>query len=192
MYVQAKMPKLQAAENFAKERHSGMLRKDGITTYNEHLAGVVSRLKNLGITDEDLLCAAWLHDIIEDTNTGFNEVDQRFGSKVAVLVLSLSKDKSLPKSKQEEQYVKQLKESSFEAKLIKLCDISANLKDIKGAPLSKTKKAKTVRKILHYLNSIKPDLVKNMSSTLGIASLVDGINEVVVSFGQRPIRLATH
>ena len=81
------MPKLLDAENFAKERHSGMLRKDGVTTHYEHLMGVVTRLKNLGVTDEDVLCAAWLHDIIEDTSTSFDEIDQRFGSRVGVLVL---------------------------------------------------------------------------------------------------------
>jgi len=103
------------------------------------------------------------------------------------LVLSLSKDRSLPKARQEEQYVKQLKEASLEAKLIKLCDISANLKDIKNAPLSKTKKVKIIRKILYYLNAIKPDLVKNKASVPGIQSLTEGINDLVVSFGQKPI-----
>src|SRR2546426_12284414 len=125
------MTKLLDSENFAKERNSSVLRKDGDTTHYEHLTGVVTRLKNLGVTDEDVLCAAWLHDIIEDTNTTFDDIDKRFGSKVSVLVLALSKDKTLPKSRQEEQHVRQLREASFEAKLIKLCDISANLKDIK-------------------------------------------------------------
>ncbi|TLY07089.1 MAG: bifunctional (p)ppGpp synthetase/guanosine-3',5'-bis(diphosphate) 3'-pyrophosphohydrolase, partial [Thaumarchaeota archaeon] len=121
------MSKFQSAENFAKERHSAITRKDGVTPYHEHLSGVVARLKNLGVTDEDVLCAAWLHDIIEDTNTTFDDIDKRFGSKVSVLVLALSKDKTLSKSRQEEQYVRQLREASFDAKLIKLCDISANL-----------------------------------------------------------------
>ena len=181
------MPKLLDAENFAKERHSGMLKKDGVTTHYEHLRGVVTRLKNLGVIHEDVLCAAWLHDIIEDTNTSFDEIDKRFGSRVAVLVLSLSKDKRLPKGRQEEQYIKQLRESSFEAKLIKLCDISANLKDIKSSSLSKTKKGKTVRKILHHLNAIKPGLVENKTSA--ITSLFDGINSVMMSFGHKPISL---
>jgi len=166
-----------------------MTRKDATTTYFEHLSGVVTRLKNLGITDEDVMCAAWLHDTIEDTKTTFDEIEQRFGDKVAVLVLSLSKDRSLSKAKQEEQYVKQLKEASFNAKLIKLCDISANLKDIKNSTLSKTKKVKTVRKIVRYLNAIKPRLVNNKDQIPGITSLINGINEVVVSHGQRPIKV---
>ena len=183
------MDKLQAAENFAKELHSGTIRKDGVTSFYDHLSGVVARLKNLGVTDEDVLAAAWLHDVLEDTKTIFIDLDSRFGSKVAVIVLALSKDMSLPKDRQEEQYIKQLKEAPLEAKLIKLCDISANLKDIKNAPLSKTKKVKMIRKILYHLNSIKPDLVKNKASVPGIQNLIDGINDLVVSFGQKPVTI---
>lgn len=164
-----------------------MMRKDAVTPFHEHLSGVVARLKNLGIPDDDVLTAGWLHDTLENTNTSFAEIDSRFGSKVAVLVLALTKDRSLPKTIQEEQYVKQLKEASLEAKLIKLCDISSNLKDIKNAPLSKTKKIKTIRKIQYYLNAIKSDLIKNKASVPEIQSLVDGINEIVTLFGQKPI-----
>jgi (p)ppGpp synthase/HD superfamily hydrolase len=147
----------------------------------------VARLKNLGVTDEEILAAAWLHDTLEDTKTSFTELDSRFGSKIAVVVLSLSKDMSLPKALQEEQYVKQLREASLEAKLIKLCDISDNLRGIKNSSLSKAKKVKTMRKILHYLNVIKPDLVKNKALVPGIQGLTDGINDLVTLFGQKPI-----
>jgi len=181
------LSKLHAAENFAKERHSGMTSKNGITSHHEHLAGVVARLKNLGMADEDVISSAWLHDIIDDTETSFDELDQRFGSKVAVLVLAVSKDKSLPRAKQEEQYVKQLKKASFEAKLIKLCDISASLRDLKNAPFSKTKKTKEVKKKLFYLNVIKSDLSKNKSQVPGIVSLINGINDMILAYGLRPI-----
>jgi (p)ppGpp synthase/HD superfamily hydrolase len=183
------MQNVKAAEMFAREKHSGMTRKDGVTPYFDHLRGVVDRLKNLGISDVEVLSAAWLHDTLEDTNTNFDEIDQRFGSKVAVLVLSLSKDKNLPRGQQEKQYVKQLKEASFEAKLIKLCDISSNLKDLKDAWWSRTKKTKQVKKKMHYLNVIKPDLIQNKFNFPGIQSIIDGINEVVISYGQQPIVL---
>ena len=84
------MSKAHSAENFAKERHSGMTGKDGASPYHEHLAAVVARLKNLGISEEDVISSAWLHDIIDHSKTSFDELDQRFGSRVAVLVLSVS------------------------------------------------------------------------------------------------------
>ena len=181
------MSKLHVPENFARERHSGMVENDGITPYYEHLASVVSRLKNLGISDQDVISSSWLHDILDYTETSFDELDQRFGSKVAVLVLSLSRDKSLSGAKQEDQYVKQLKEASFEAKLIKLCDISASLRDLKNSSFSKTRKTKQVKKMTSYLNIIKSDLIKNKSQVPGIIGLIDGINEMISRYGQRPI-----
>lgn len=183
------LSKVHSAENFAKERHSGMIRKDGACPHHEHLAAVVARLKNLGISDDDIISSAWLHDIIDHTNTSFDELDQRFGSRVAVLVLSVSRDKNLPRSKQEEQYVKQLKEASLEAKLIKLCDTSSSLRDLKNSPLSKTKKTKEVKKMTFYLNIIKSDLIKNKLQYPGIVSLINGINEMISTYGQRPIIL---
>lgn len=183
------MTKFHSAENFAKEQHSGMTRKNGTTSYHEHLAGVVSRLKKLGIMDEDVLSAAWLLDIIEDTEIKFDELDQRFGSRVAVLIMAVSKDKSLPRARQEEQYVKQLKESSLEAKLIKLCDISTDLRDLKNSPISKTKKIKDIRKMIFYLNVIKYDLIKNKTQIPGVVSLISGINEVILAYGLKPITL---
>ena len=183
------MSKIHAAENFAKERHSGMIGNDGITPHYEHLSAVTDRLKNLGISDEDVISASWLHDIIDYTETSFDEIDQRFGSKVAVLVLSVSRDKSLPRAKQEEQYVKQLKSASFEGKLIKLCDISASLRDLKKSTFSKTKKTKEVKKMTFYLNIIKSDLIKNKHQVPGIVSLINGINDMISTYGQRPIVL---
>ncbi|MGI0027359.1 MAG: HD domain-containing protein [Nitrosopumilaceae archaeon] len=182
------MSKLESVELFAKEKYSGMT-IDNKIPYWRHLEGVVNRLKNLGITNEDLLCAAWLHDSIDNTVATFDDIEQRFGSKVAVLVLALSKDKNLSRGEQEQQYVKQLKDASWEAKIIKLCDISANLKDLKNISWSKTKKLKEVKKKLYYLNLIKPELIKNKSQIPSIQGMIFGINEVLVSFNQKPIVL---
>ncbi len=177
---------MQSAENFVKERYLGKIKNDG-TLHQEYLAAVVTRLKNLGITDDEVLSAAWLHDTIDNAKTSFDELDKRFSSRVAVLVLSISKDQSIPRPIQEEQYVKQLKESPIEAKLIKLCDISANLKNLKNSPFSRTRKTKELKKKLYYLNVIKPDLIKNMNQVPGIAGFVNGVNEVITSYGLRPV-----
>jgi len=181
------LSKILSAENFAKERHINTIRVDPNISHHEHLSSVVARLKNLGVTDQDVLCAAWLHDTINDTETSFDELDKRFDSKVAVLVLSISRDKSLSRSMQEEQYVKQLRDAPIEAKLIKLCDISANLRDLKNSQWSKTRKTKEVKKKLYYLNVIKSDLVKNKDQVPGIAGLINGINDTIVSYGLRPV-----
>ncbi|MFZ1076155.1 MAG: HD domain-containing protein [Nitrosotalea sp.] len=179
---------IESAELFAKERHAGRIRNDN-TPYLDHLKGMVNRLKNLGISDQEVLAAAWLHGIMEETNTTFDEIDKRFGSRIAVLVLASHKDKSLPRDQVEKQYIKQLKESPIEAKLIKLCDISTNLKDLKNATWSKTKKTKQVKKNLYYLNIIKLELSNNKTQYPEIQNIVNGINEVISTHGQRPIVL---
>jgi len=153
------------------------------------LKEVVDRLKMVGITDEDVLCAAWLHDTIEDTGTTFDEIYQRFGRNIAVLVSSLSKNTSLPKKEKEHQYIDQLKNAPWQAQLIKLCDISSNLKELKNSGWSKSKKTKYVKKKLYNLKVIKSGLVNNKSTVPGIAGIIDGINQVLVSYGQKPLMI---
>jgi len=181
--------KVKSAEFFARDKHKNMTRNDGITLYSDHLEDVVSLLKSLGIIDEDVLCSGWLHDTIEDTNTTFDELYERFGKKVAVLVSSLSKDKKLPKKERERLYVKQLIDAPMDAKIIKLCDISANLKDMakSNSKMSKNKMKKTAKQKRHYLNVIKNDIIENKSNYPKISNLIKGINNVLVKNGQKPV-----
>ena len=180
------MTKLEKAELFAKEKHAKMT-KARTTPYSVHLESVVSRLKSIGIVNEDVLCAAWLHDTIEDTDTRFDDIFEQFGRDVAILVSSLSKDANLPRKERESQYVMQLKNAPFEVKLIKLCDIAANLSDLRNSDLSKTKRTKTVKTELHYLQIIKNEIMEKKTSVPRIQSILDGINDVLIHYKQRPI-----
>ena len=182
------MELVKSAELFAKKKHSGMMRKDGTTSYSKHLEDVVNRLKSLGVIDEEILCAGWLHDTIEDTDVTFDDLFEQFGSRVAVLVSTLSKDMSLTRKQREQIYVKQLKEASLDAKLIKLCDISANLSDLKNWDASKSKKLRQVRKVRHYLTVIKNVLIEN-NDYPKIITLLESINQSLKQFGQRTISL---
>jgi guanosine-3',5'-bis(diphosphate) 3'-pyrophosphohydrolase len=175
------------AQKFAYEKHKNQKRKDGVTPFSEHLEGVVNRLKNLGVANQDVLCAAWLHDIIEHSDTTFDEINEIFGNTISVLVLSLTKDSELAKKERESQYIQQLKDSTPEAKMIKFCDISANLKDIANAPISKTQKNKQIKKLFRYLRVIKKELSEIKSNYPKIQELTDGINSIGTKFRQRPI-----
>jgi len=177
------------AKKFACEKHKNQKRKDGITPFTEHLEGVVNRLKNLGISNQDILCTAWLHDTIEDTDATFDEINEIFGNSISVLVLSLTKDSELSKKQREAQYIQQLKDSTLQAKIIKFCDISANLKDIANAPISKTQKNKQIKKLFHYLRVIKNGVSEIKAEYPKIQELVDGINSVGSKFRQRPITI---
>lgn len=182
------MTKLESSEIYAKDKHKGQTRKNGIVSYSKHLQDVVSRLKSIGVNDEDVLCTGWLHDTLKDTDATFDEINERFGQRVALLVLSVTKDESLPKKEKEFQYTKLLKTAPFEAKLVKLCDISDDLKDMDDS-MSKTKKKKTVNQKLHYLRIIKKGLESHISEYPKIESLIDGINQIARKYRQKPIGL---
>ena len=179
---------ISSAESFAKTKHAGMFRKDGTTSYSKHLQDVVNRLKSLGVIDSEILCAGWLHDILEDTDVTFDEIYEQFGNKTAVIVTSLTKDTTLPRKQREQAYVKQLRESSHDAKIIKICDISANLSNIKNWNASKTKKLRQIRKLRHYMSVIKNGLIQDTRYP-GIISLLESNNQVFRQFGQKTISL---
>ena len=98
------MSKITDAQNFAKKKHAGQLRKNGKTTTFSHLKDVVKNLRKMKVTDEDTICAGWLHDTIEDTDTDFDAIKDRFGENVAKTVVSVTKDNRLPKKEREAKY----------------------------------------------------------------------------------------
>jgi len=198
------MTLLENAELFAKSKHAGKLKKSGMT-YSNHLENVVSRLKSLGIIDEEVLCAGWLHDILEDTDTSFDELFEKFGRRIAVLTLSLTKTKfvidtdddstlsltkkrAIPEKQRQKEYAVKIKESEIDAKLIKLCDISANLGDLKKQIISKTKKRKILKKFRYYLLIIEKDLVENTEYPKAI-TLLETINQNIQIQTQNMIKI---
>jgi len=85
---------------FASRKHSQQKRKDvNASPYINHPIALVSILAvEAGIDDWDTLCAALLHDTIEDTDTSVEELVEAFGSPVASLVQEVTDDKRLPKA----------------------------------------------------------------------------------------------
>ena len=180
---------VKSAELFAKNKHAGQLRADD-TPYSQHLDDVVNRLKSLGVIDKEIFCAGWLHDVIENTETTFDDLFDQFDSEITVLVTSISRDMKLPRKKRNQAYVIQLKDASFSAKLIKLCDISANLGELKNYQASKSKKLRLVKQQRHYLSIIKNDILGNPNYPY-VQSLIESANVIFKKFGQRPIPLQT-
>ena len=127
------MSNVADARKFAKKKHAGQLRKNGKTTTFSHLEDVVKNLKKMKIKNEDIICAGWLHDTIEDTDTDFDSIKERFGINITKIVVSVTKDNRLPKKQREAKYVQELKSASMNAKLVKIADILANVNDAPNA-----------------------------------------------------------
>ena len=108
--------KLNLAKQCAIKQHKGQYRKNNKTPYWHHLRDVVTNLEMMGIDDESILCAGWLHDSIEDTSFDFDDVLKYFDKKTAQIVSDVTKETRLPKNQQEKNYLIQLSNSSWQAK----------------------------------------------------------------------------
>ncbi|HEX3441094.1 MAG TPA: HD domain-containing protein [Pseudolabrys sp.] len=124
------------AISFAAEKHRNQRRKDASASpYINHPIALADVLANEGhVTDIDVLCAAVLHDTIEDTETTFAELENRFGPRIASIVVEVTDDKSLPKQVRKQLQIEHAARASREAKLVKLADKICNLRDILNAP----------------------------------------------------------
>ena len=81
---------IKRAYKFAKEAHSGIRRRSG-EPYILHpiaVAKIASQEIGLGSTS---ICAALLHDVVEDTDYTVEDIEQHFGAKIAQLVAGLTK-----------------------------------------------------------------------------------------------------
>ena len=121
---------------FAAYKHRRQRRKDAeASPYINHpiaLARVLS--VEGGVSDTTLLAAAVLHDTLEDTETTFEELKERFGAAVAAVVLEVTDDKSLPKKERKRLQIQHAARISRRAKLVKLADKICNVRDVAASP----------------------------------------------------------
>jgi len=120
------------ALKYATSKHRGQKRKVSGAEYITHpilvsyLAASYKRSKAL----ETLICAAILHDTVEDTKATYNQILRLFGMPVASLVFELTSDSAALKKMGKLEYLKShMAGMSSYALFLKLCDRLANLRD---------------------------------------------------------------
>ena len=86
------------------------------------------------VADTNLIIAALLHDVVEDTPTTNQEVAERFGPDVAALVAEVTDDKSLPKAERKRLQIETAPKKSKRAQSIKVADKISNLRAILHSP----------------------------------------------------------
>ena len=180
--------KLLEAARFAKRKHRHQLRKDKKTPYWFHLREVVHNLSAIGIKDKDVLCAGWLHDTIEDTDTDYDDLAGKFGARVARIVVEVTKDKTLPEREKERAFCEKLSNASWEAQVIKLCDLWANLADLESGYRDERKKKEQIRKKLRYFESIKTGLGERSRRTPRLEKGIGEINKILDAHGFEPVQ----
>ena len=124
------------AANFAAFKHRNQRRKDAAASpYINHPIALANVLANeAGITDSIVLCAALLHDTVEDTETTLEELQAGFGKAIASVVMEVTDDKKLPKAERKRLQIVDAKTASRRARLVKLADKICNLRDIATSP----------------------------------------------------------
>lgn len=103
------LKRILQAGSFAADKHLDQRRKDAeATPYINHPLALATLLADGAIVDGDVLCAALLHDTIEDTNTTQTELAQVFGQVVAAMVAEVTDDKSFDKQVRKQRRIDQL------------------------------------------------------------------------------------
>lgn len=88
--------KVEEAIHFMVKANKGQKRKNENIDKSFHSMIIYSMLREF-TTTEDVLVSALLHDVINDTEYGYEEIEERFGTLVADMVSDLSEDMSITK-----------------------------------------------------------------------------------------------
>ena len=134
-FSEAEFQELKAAYDFSAAAHEGQKRQTG-EPYFIHPCAVVNVLVDLGFDDVSTLVAAFLHDVLEDTQVTVDELEQKFGKEVLELVEGVTKLDKIKFVSAEDEQAENLRKMFFAmAKdyrviIIKLADRLHNMRTL--------------------------------------------------------------
>ena len=126
---------VQQAERYAARLHTGQVRKYTNEPYFNHCEAVAMQVACL-TDDKNVIAAAYLHDVIEDCDVRYEQLSALFNKRVARLVQELTDVYTpqmfprLNRAERKRREADRLRTVSWQAKLIKLCDIQDNARTI--------------------------------------------------------------
>lgn len=135
------LSKIISAYEFAAKAHANQFRSSG-EPYITHPLAVSFILLELGM-DTDTICAAMLHDVVEDTDVTLEEIKKLFGQDVAMLVDGVTKLGKIPLFTKEEQQAENVRKillamsQDIRVIIIKLCDRLHNMRTLHYRPAHK-------------------------------------------------------
>ena len=141
------------AVTFALRFHGGQKRPTG-APYAEHLLEALEVLvRGAGVRDPDVLCAAVLHDVVEDTPCTIGGVRAAFGDRVADMVGWVTKPDATggaDKKAVKEAYLERLADAPDDAIVVKLADRASNVQTLRNLHPEKQREyyAQTVAYVL--------------------------------------------
>ena len=178
------------AMDFAAKAHAGQFRKGTRRPYIVHpieVADIVSSMTK----DEEVICAAVLHDTVEDCKEiTFDILKLRFGARVADMVAQESEDKSLSWEDRKGATIRRLKDAPLEVQMIGLADKLSNYTyiywdyPVEGDELWKRFRMQSKAALAWYYKGIRDVLKDNFS---GIAAYEEYCRLIEKNFGPEPV-----
>jgi (p)ppGpp synthase/HD superfamily hydrolase len=125
---------IRKALELAEQAHAGQVRSgSGGMAYIHHPVAVAELLAEQGY-DEETVAAALLHDVVEDSETGVEEIVERFGPRVASLVEVMTDDESIePYAPRKEEHRRRVEEAGGDALAIYAADKLSNVRVLRRA-----------------------------------------------------------
>ncbi len=117
---------IQQAKVFAEKAHEGQKRKSSNAQYITHPIRVAERLGKSGFSEE-VICAGYLHDVVEDTSYEIEDIESVFGPRIAHLVASHTEDKLKSWQERKQHTIDTVKNAEKEVKYLIVADKLDNL-----------------------------------------------------------------
>lgn len=170
------LSKIISAYEFAAKAHANQVRSSG-EPYITHPLAVSFILLELGM-DTDTICAAMLHDVVEDTDITLEEIKKGFGQDVAMLVDGVTKLGKIPLFTKEEQQAENVRKillamsQDIRVIIIKLCDRLHNMRTLHFRPAHKQRNT-----ALETMNIYAP-----IAHRLGMRTIKDEIEDLAFRY----------
>ena len=170
------LSKIISAYEFAAKAHANQVRSSG-EPYITHPLAVSFILLELGM-DTDTICAAMLHDVVEDTDVTLEEIKKLFGQDVAMLVDGVTKLGKIPLFTKEEQQAENVRKillamsQDIRVIIIKLCDRLHNMRTLHFRPAHKQRNT-----ALETMNIYAP-----IAHRLGMRTIKDEIEDLAFRY----------
>jgi len=119
----------RTALRFAERAHRGQQRKGGDEPYILHPITVATLLAASG-GDEDMICAAYLHDVVEDAGVELDEIAAIFGDEVAAMVAAVTEDKLRSWQDRKLATIEHLGDATQHVLALKGADVCTNITDV--------------------------------------------------------------
>lgn len=120
------------AARFADRAHQGQTRKFTSQPYIVHPDRVAARVAKLPYANEEMVAAAWLHDVIEDCGITPTVLSDYFPTEVVDMVVYLTnyrKDCGLSNRLRRIADLERIATAPLDVRIIKLCDRTDNVRD---------------------------------------------------------------